>query len=126
MVTTSSNSIRVRPYVTTDHQFVLDLAPRLLIGVASWRDPDKMLTTIHSWLTQSMERHGTETTVFIAEDEHGEQLGFASVSHQRHYTGDGQAYIGELAVCEASEGHGIGQALVTACEQWARTQGYLY
>jgi GNAT superfamily N-acetyltransferase len=83
-----------------------------------------MLATIQQWLTQSMERHGTETTVLIAEDEQGERLGFASVSHHHHYTRDGQAYIGELAVAETVEGHGVGQALVGACEQWARSHGY--
>lgn len=36
-------AMRVRPYVATDTTFVLSLAPRLLIGLAPWRDPERML-----------------------------------------------------------------------------------
>jgi GNAT superfamily N-acetyltransferase len=62
--------------------------------------------------------------VLIAEDEKGEQLGFATVSHSTHFTGQSQAYIGELATSEKVKGRGAGSALVEACEQWARAQGY--
>ena len=116
--------IRVRPFVAEDRPFVLSLAPRLVLGIARWRDHEMMLATAQGWLAGSMERHGTETIVFIAEDERGERLGCASVSHSHHFTGDRQAYIGELAVSDTAEGHGVGRALVLACEQWAREQGY--
>jgi GNAT superfamily N-acetyltransferase len=62
--------------------------------------------------------------VFVAENEAGARLGFATVSHGTHFTGEGQAYIGELATSEEAESRGGGKALVQACEQWARTQGY--
>ena len=62
--------------------------------------------------------------VLIAEDENGERLGFATVSHSTHFTGQPQAYIGELATSEKVEGRGVGSALVEACEQWALEQGY--
>ncbi len=62
--------------------------------------------------------------VFVAENEQGERLGFATVSHSTHFTGEGQAYIGELATCEEAEGQGAGRALAQACEQWGREQGY--
>ena len=120
------SSIRVRPYLPTDQTFVLSLAPRLLVGMSSWRDSNKMLTSIHHWLTDSMEQHGAQKTVFIAESEQGKQLGFASVSPSSHFTGEKQAYMGELAVSETVEGSGVGQALVVACEQWAVSHGYSY
>ena len=53
------------------------------------------------------------------EDEQGERLGFATVSHNTHFTGQPQAYIGELAANENAEGLGVGTALIEACEQWA-------
>ena len=62
--------------------------------------------------------------VLIAEDEQGERFGFATVSHSTHFTGQRQAYIGELATSEIGEGRGVGAALVKACEQWAGEQGY--
>jgi len=95
------SSIRVRSYDPADQAFVLSLAPRLVIGIPAWRDADKMLATVQRWLTKSIGQHGTETMFFIVEDEQGERLGFASVSHDSHFTGVRQAEIGELAVSEA-------------------------
>ena len=116
--------IDVRPYVSADREFILSLAPRLAIGIPPWRDPEKMTVTARGWITESIEQHGKKSMVFVAEDEHGERLGFATVSPSTHFTGEGQAYIGELATGETSEGRGVGKALVQACEQWARDQGY--
>ena len=116
--------IRVRPYASSDREFVLSLAPRLAIGIPPWRDPQKMIETAQGWITESIKQHGIKTMVFVAEDQHGNRLGFATVSHSTHFTGVGQAYIGELATDEAAEGQGVGKALAQACEQWAREQGY--
>lgn len=116
--------IRVRSYLPTDHEFVLSLAPRLAIGIPPWRDPGKMTTTAEGWIAGSVAQHGEKTMVFVAEDEQGKQLGFATVSHSTHFTGEKQAYIGELATSEEAQGCGAGKALVQVCEQWARTQGY--
>lgn len=116
--------IRVRPYVSADREYILSLAPRLAIGIPSWRDPQKMIETAQGWITGNIEQHGKKTMVFVAENEQGEQLGFATVSHSTHFTGEGQAYIGELAASEVAERRGVGKALAQACEQWAREQGY--
>jgi|ERR1051326_975424 GNAT superfamily N-acetyltransferase len=117
-------SIHVRSYVPDDAPFVLQLAPRLVIGIPPWRDAERWLATAQGWLTGSMARFGEETMIFIAEDEQGERVGAATVSHDQHFTGERQAYIGELAVREAAEGCGAGRALVEACSTWARQQGY--
>jgi ribosomal protein S18 acetylase RimI-like enzyme len=122
----SDKTVHVRPFVTEDREFVLSLAPRLLIGMSSWRDSESLLAAVQSWLTGSMEQHGMQTMVYIAENAQGERLGMSSVSHQRHFNGDRQAYIGELVVSEAAEGQGAGRALLAACEQWARAQGYRF
>ncbi len=116
--------IRVRPYQPGDEAFVLSLAPRLLSGIPPWRSAEKWLEAVQGWVTQDFEKHGRQSMLFIAEDEQHERLGFANVADARHFTGEPHAYLGELAVSEAAEGRGIGQALVHACEQWAREQGY--
>ncbi len=116
--------LRVRPYDPDDHTFVISLAPRLAIGMQPWRDLDLWLTTVEGWLTESINQHNQKSMVLIAEDEHGERFGFATVSHSTHFTGQRQAYIGELATSETVESRGIGSALVKACERWAREQGY--
>jgi ribosomal protein S18 acetylase RimI-like enzyme len=116
--------VRVRLYTSTDHTFIINLAPRLLIGAAPWIDPERMLEAAQQWIEGSIARHGGDAMVFVAEGTNGERLGFASVSRAQHFTGTQQAYIGELAVDEAVEGQGAGKALVRACEHWAREQGY--
>lgn len=116
--------IRVRLYVPADREFILSLAPRLAIGIPLWRDPQKMTMTARGWISGSIEQHEQKTMVFVAENEQGERLGFATVSHSTHFTGEHQAYVGELAVDEKEEGRGAGKALAQACEQWAREQGY--
>lgn len=42
---------------------------------------------------------------------------------QRHWTGDLDAYVGELATAEHLEGRGIGRALLARAEEWARGRG---
>jgi GNAT superfamily N-acetyltransferase len=116
--------LRVRPYVPNDHAFVLSLVPRLAIGMQPWRDLALWLRTVEGWISESIDQHNQKSMVLIAEDERGERLGFATVSHSTHFTGQRQANIGELATRETVEGHGVGTALVEACEQWAREQGY--
>jgi GNAT superfamily N-acetyltransferase len=116
--------IYVRPYLPDDRAFVLSLAPRLLIGMPTWRDPHLWLTTFQNWITVSIDQHGQKTIVLVAEDDQGERLGFVTLSHETHFTGEHQAYINELATSEVAEGRGVGTALVQACEQWAREQGY--
>jgi GNAT superfamily N-acetyltransferase len=116
--------VRIRPYSSSDRAFVLSLAPRLAIGRQPWRDLGLWLATVENWLIESIRHHYQKTMVLIAEDEQGEPCGFATVSHSTHFTGQRQAYIGELATSEAVEGRGVGTALVQACEQWAREKGY--
>ncbi len=116
--------ISVRLYQPDDRSFVLDLAPRLMIGMPPWRDPQKCMAGVQGWIRGSLDQHGQETMVFVAEDEQGERLGFATVTQMTHWTGEDQAYIGELVTSEAAEGRGAGKALIQSCEQWARDQGY--
>lgn len=116
--------LRVRPYIPADRPFILSLASRLAIGMQAWRDLGLWLKTVEGWLTESIDQHNQKTMVLIAEDEQGERLGFATVSHSTHFTEQRQAYIGELATVESVEGRGVGTALLEACEQWAREQGY--
>src|SRR5215204_5016853 len=108
-------AVRVRPFAPADRGFVLSLAPRLVEGIPAWRDSEKMRITAEGWLTDSMNRHGGESFVYIAEAVQGELLGFATVAHSKHFTGVPQAELGELAVREDVQGRGVGQALVAAC-----------
>lgn len=104
--------VHVRPYTCADRTFILSLAPRLAIGKQPWRDLILWLKTVKEWLNESIAQHNQKTMVLIAENEQGERLGFATVSHSTHFTGQAQAYIGELVTGKAAEGQRVGTAAV--------------
>ena len=116
--------IQVRLYAPVDREFLLSLAPRLTIGIAPWRNREAMEAAMRQFIIDSIEQRLTQTTLFVAVNQQGLQLGFASVSHAKNFTGEPQAYLGELVVREDAEGHGVGNVLVKACEEWSRNQGY--
>lgn len=112
----------IRQYDVEDRQALLDLASRLTIGIAPWRSAAGMQAAARTWVETSIAKIGPEGTVFVAELD-GAVVGFASVAREVAFTGEAQAYIGELAVAAGAERQGIGQALLTAVEGWAREQG---
>ena len=118
-----SDGYRVRPYGAADREAVLCLASRLAVGIAPWRDPDAMRRAARSWVEGSIERIGPDAAVLVAEDPTGECAGFISVARETHFTGDAQAYVGELSVREEREGQGIGGAVMEPVEEWARHGG---
>jgi ribosomal protein S18 acetylase RimI-like enzyme len=62
---------------------------------------------------------GPDHILLVAESDSG-CAGFVTVERQQHWAGITQAYIGELVVAETAEGSGVGRALLTAAEDWAR------
>lgn len=67
--------------------------------------------------------------IFVAEEGRGSLLGWAvayAMEDEIFVTGAERrfAYLSELYVAEAARGAGIGQALIRACETWARSAGY--
>jgi GNAT superfamily N-acetyltransferase len=86
-------SVDVTPYSSDDRAAVIGLAPRLRSGVAPWRPSDGVLLAVHQWV------------------------------EQRHWSGQRDAYVGELVTGELAEGRGVGRALLALAEQWARDHG---
>ena len=114
----------IRPFDPADRDAVLSLAPRLTIGIARWRDPDAFLAAARRWIEGSINGIGPDRAVLVAEDARGRCVGFVSVSRDVHFTGEEQAYVGELAVAAEVEGMGVGRALMAGAEEWAREHGY--
>lgn len=114
----------IRPATPDDREFVRQIAPRLLVGYAPWRDASRMLATMERFLLESMDAPPDKGAMFIAERSNGVRLGVASVAHNVNFTGERQAYVGELAVIAEAEGRGVGRLLVDAAERWARDQGH--
>lgn len=115
--------ILVRAATPDDSAFVASLAPRLVIGMAPWRDPERMLAAMSGFIFEDLARMGAKSTMLIATDAQAAPLGFITVARQLNFTGEPQAYIGELAVAADAERRGVGRVLVRAAEGWALAQG---
>jgi GNAT superfamily N-acetyltransferase len=99
------------------------MAERLQEGGAAWRDPEAVRLAVSGWVRESLEDlSDPDSGVFVAERD-GEVVGFVCVSERAHFTGEVDAYIGELVVSKAAEGGGVGRALVGAAEDWGRARG---
>lgn len=81
------------------------------------------MSAARGWVETDISGIGADRAVFVVEDASGSVLGFISVAVQTEFTGEPQAYIGELAVDMAAEGLGIGQQILVVVEQWAADRG---
>jgi GNAT superfamily N-acetyltransferase len=119
----AESPLTVRPYRSTDHDAVMALADRLSIGVAPWRDPSAVAGAVRSWVAGSIEGVDPEDSpVFVAADAR-DLVGFVSCGRRAHWTGESDAYVGELVVAEPAQGRGVARALMSAAEDWARQGG---
>lgn len=116
--------MQVRRYHDRDRDAVMALATRLTAGVASWRRSDAVTAAVRAWVEASLEGCDVDHRPVYVADDVGRVVGFATAATRKHWSGDLDAYIGELAVAEDCTTRGIGRALVTAIETWARTSGH--
>ena len=116
-------AVVVRRYEGSDRAGVLALVERLREGVAPWRDAAAVQAAMNEWVRDAVDSQGSgPRAVFVAEED-GEIVGFATASTRRHFAGDIDAYVGELAVARSVERRGVGRRLMLATEEWARGQG---
>ena len=116
--------VQIRRATPDDRGFLHQIAPRLLVGYAPWRDPARMLAAMERFLLESLQAPLEKGMMVVAERSDGARLGVVSVARHENFTGERQAYLGELAVVEEAEGQGVGRLLVEAAEQWARDSGH--
>jgi GNAT superfamily N-acetyltransferase len=118
------SGIVVRPAGSGDRAGVLGLAARLAEGVAPWRDQAEALVAGRRWLEGSLADAKAGTgTVLVAVTADGSVVGVLSIGPSKHFTGELDGYIGELAVAEQASRQGIGAALIEAADDWARNHG---
>lgn len=101
------NSARIHIRAATEHDkpAVLQLAE----GLAAWRNRQAAVLAARRWLTDSFATAARQGgTVLVAVDKTG-IAGVISISEQRHFTGEIDGYIGELAVASHAVRHGIGR-----------------
>jgi GNAT superfamily N-acetyltransferase len=115
--------MQVRSYEPTDREAGEALSHRLTEGVAPWRDPIEVGDAVAGWVRESLGRAGTDGCAVLVASPGDELVGFVTVNEQPHWSGDTDAYIGELVVARHAEGRGVGRQLVRAAEQWAVGRG---
>lgn len=117
----NSTAINIRPATEYDVPAVLQLAPRLAEGLAPWRNPQAAVLAARQWLTDSFATAArNEGAVLVAVD--NGVAGVITISEQRHFTGEIDGYIGELAVAPHATRQGIGRALIAEAESWAQNR----
>jgi ribosomal protein S18 acetylase RimI-like enzyme len=117
-----SDPIGVRPFADADRTTVLELADRLTIGVAAWRDDAAVAAAVRGWIETSTVSN-PDRAAFVAVIGQ-EVVGFVSIASTAHFAGERDAYVGELIVDGAFEGRGVGRRLIETAEQWARDAGF--
>ena len=118
--------MQIREYAPADRDAVMALAPRLTEGKAPWRDDDAWLAAVCGWIADAAESAGTPgNAVFVAVD--GDQVvGVVHAAERTHFTGQVDAYVGELVTAAGQERRGIARALMAAAEEWAAARGLDY
>ena len=120
-----NSGIVIRAAADDDKEAIFALVPRLAEGVAPWRDQDEARAAGRRWLQDSLAAAAAgDGAVLVAADADG-IAGVISVRPSRHFTGERDAYIGELAVAARAARRGIGSALIEAAEGWAREHSLL-
>ena len=113
----------IRPAREEDYPALLALSARLTMGAAPWRDPAKVAAAARGWIESSLaSAHEDGRAVMVALLDR-RVAGMVSLAERRHFTGDLDAYIGELVTDGAVEGSGAGRALMAAAEEWAAGRG---
>jgi ribosomal protein S18 acetylase RimI-like enzyme len=116
-------SVHVRAYTPADRDAVVALAPRLTEGVASWRDRDAVLSAVQEWIAASADNAGEpDHGTYVAVDG-DEVVGIVSVTQRTHWTGQADAYVGELITAAGHERRGIARRLMAAAEAWGAQRG---
>lgn len=116
---TQSATIEIRRYRTGDRDGVMALAPRLTEWVSAWRDHGAVLAAVRGWVSDSAGKAGDADRAFYVAVTDGQIVGLVSVGERAHFSGQVDAYVGELVVAPSWEGMGIGSQLMRAAETWA-------
>ncbi len=67
----------------------------------------------------------SDAAVFVAVNTSGEPLGFIHLHGATDFfTGESHGHVSDIVVMPEAEGHGVGQALMAAADDWARALGY--
>ncbi|HTS88321.1 MAG TPA: GNAT family N-acetyltransferase [Gemmatimonadales bacterium] len=115
----------VRQAVPGDRPFVLRLTEELgAFPVPRWRTAAEIASADHEILGRALEVPRGDQSLLVAE-EGGEPWGYIFTSTRDDYfTRERHAHVEVIAVAGGARRRGVGQRLMLAAEDWARSQGY--
>ena len=105
-----------------DDDFILALVPRFVdFTLPPWRRRHECIEGIRNDLLRHLEDQPANSYLFVAESAEGERVGFIHLQRtEDFFTGRSNCHISDLAVAPKHEGNGVGKALLTHAEGWAR------
>jgi GNAT superfamily N-acetyltransferase len=121
----SAAGLAVRPATRDDAAFVLETARRLAsFELPAGRSAAEIVGGEARTLRAFFEAPPSGTRLLVAEAD-GRPAGFAYLEPLTDYfTGERHGHVGILAVAAGAEGRGVGKALLSAAEDWARGSGW--
>lgn len=119
-----AGQVKIKDFDEHDRAAVLAMVDRLMTGVATWRDAASAGRAVQSWVADSLDTaDAVMQPVFVAVAD-GAVVGFVTTGRRSHWTGEIDAYVGELVVAQHMARGGVGRQLMTAAESWATRSGY--
>jgi GNAT superfamily N-acetyltransferase len=115
--------VQVREYIPADREAVIALAPRLTEGVAPWRAGAAYREAVHGWLRSAADTADQPDQIVYVAVDRNDIIGVVHAAEQTHFTGQVDAYVGELVTASGKERRGVGRALMQAVEAWAAARG---
>ncbi|AXK72610.1 GNAT family N-acetyltransferase [Lysobacter sp. TY2-98] len=117
--------IAIRAATQDDHDAILALVPRLAAtGTPALRDAKQVCAADLASVGEALRASDGRCACFIAEIDGG-LAGFIHVRRvQDYYTQREIAHVSDVVVAPHAEGRGVGRALMTAAEAWAKAQGH--
>jgi ribosomal protein S18 acetylase RimI-like enzyme len=112
----------IRLASTDDDAFILGLVTRFVeFELPPWRKRGECANGIRADVERHLAEQPAGSHIFVAEDEHGQRVGFLHLQTVKDYfTAAQNCHISDLAVTPGFDGRGVGRALLTYAERWAR------
>lgn len=120
----SRGMAQIREAQQQDAEAIRTLGMRLREGVAPWRDRTAVAQAVAGWVEDALAHPGDSGRVMFVAEQGQQVVGFVTGGSRAHWSGDQDAYIGELAVAAELEGQGVGSGLLASVERWAAQRGY--